>query len=206
MNIEQLKIIGCGGHCKVVLDVLSLLNTKLSISLYDSNPELSGKKVNGISINCLPELLTSFSGPIHIAIGSNKIREKLANLFNSDTSFFTIIHPAAILSRSANIGSGTLITAGSILGPECVIGKGCIINHGAIVDHEVKVGDFSHIAPNSTLGGNVTVGRGVLIGAGAVILPGINIGDEAIVGAGAVVIKDVKSKSIVMGVPAVTKE
>jgi len=48
----------------------------------------------------------------------------------------------------------------------------------------------------------VVLRSGCYIGAGAIILPGVEIGEEAIVGAGAVVTKDVHTKSQVVGVPA----
>ena len=40
------------------------------------------------------------------------------------------------------------------------------------------------------------------IGAGAIILPGVQLGDEAIIGAGSVVTKNVPSRSIMVGNPA----
>ena len=46
--------------------------------------------------------------------------------------------------------------------------------------------------------------RGCYIGAGAILLPGVEIGEEAIVGAGAVVTRSVDPKVTVAGVPAVT--
>jgi maltose O-acetyltransferase len=48
----------------------------------------------------------------------------------------------------------------------------------------------------------VKIGDGCYIGTGAVILPGLNISDQAIIGAGAVVTKDVPAGVIVKGVPA----
>jgi len=48
----------------------------------------------------------------------------------------------------------------------------------------------------------VTVRRGGRIGAGAVVLPGIEVGEDALVAAGAVVTKDVPPRKIVKGVPA----
>jgi acetyltransferase-like isoleucine patch superfamily enzyme len=47
-----------------------------------------------------------------------------------------------------------------------------------------------------------TIRRGARIGGGAVLLPGIEIGEEALVGAGAVVTKDVERRMVVVGNPA----
>jgi UDP-2-acetamido-3-amino-2,3-dideoxy-glucuronate N-acetyltransferase len=44
--------------------------------------------------------------------------------------------------------------------------------------------------------------RACRIGAGAVLLPGVEIGEEAFVAAGAVVTADVPARAVVMGVPA----
>ncbi len=48
----------------------------------------------------------------------------------------------------------------------------------------------------------VTIGNNVWIGGNAVILPGVNIGENSIIAAGAVVTKDVPANCIVGGVPA----
>ena len=203
MHINKLKIVGCGGHSKVVIDALSLCAHSFQISLCDSNKDLLGKEVGGLLIDSTMESLSDFDGFIHVAIGNNQVRKSIYKLINLKNNLFTIIHPAAVVSKSAQIEGGSFIAARAILGPESFVGKGCIINHAAVVDHEVKIGAYSHIAPNSTLGGNVKVGKGVLVGSGAVVLPGITIGDGAIIGAGAVVIKDVKENTLVKGVPAV---
>jgi acetyltransferase-like isoleucine patch superfamily enzyme len=47
-----------------------------------------------------------------------------------------------------------------------------------------------------------TIRRGARIGGGAVLLPGIEIGEEAFVGAGAVVLADVPARALVVGNPA----
>lgn len=48
----------------------------------------------------------------------------------------------------------------------------------------------------------VRIRRGAYIGACAILLPGVEIGEEAIVAAGAVVVKDVEPRTTVAGVPA----
>jgi acetyltransferase-like isoleucine patch superfamily enzyme len=47
-----------------------------------------------------------------------------------------------------------------------------------------------------------TLRRACRIGGGAVLVPGVEIGEEAFVAAGAVVTNDVPARSVVMGVPA----
>jgi acetyltransferase-like isoleucine patch superfamily enzyme len=44
--------------------------------------------------------------------------------------------------------------------------------------------------------------RACRVGGGAVLVPGVEIGEEAFVGAGAVVTRDVAPRSVVVGVPA----
>ncbi|KTC91642.1 acetyltransferase [Fluoribacter dumoffii] len=202
MHTNQLKIVGCGGHCKVVLDALSLSSHSFQLSLCDGNKNLLGKEICGLAIDSTMESLTDYSGLIHLAIGNNLARQNILKTINPEISLFTVIHPAAIISKSAVIGDGAFIAANAILAAESFIGRSSIVNHGAIVDHEVSIGECSHIAPNSTLGGQVSVGNGVLIGAGAVVLPGVRIGDGAVIAAGSVVIKDVKEFTTVKGVPA----
>jgi acetyltransferase-like isoleucine patch superfamily enzyme len=47
-----------------------------------------------------------------------------------------------------------------------------------------------------------TLRRGCRVGAGSILLPGIEVGEEAFVAAGAVVTRDVEPRTLVMGVPA----
>lgn len=48
----------------------------------------------------------------------------------------------------------------------------------------------------------IRIGENVWLGANCVVLPGVQIGNNAIIGAGSVVTKDVATNSIVGGVPA----
>ncbi|RUR12117.1 NeuD/PglB/VioB family sugar acetyltransferase [Legionella sp. km772] len=198
----KLKIIGCGGHSKVVIDALSTNLTPYEITLCDDNPRLLGTEFLGFLIDSNLKEISSFSGYVHVAIGNNEIRKRLFASFPATLKPLTITHSAAIVSKSARVMDGVFIAARAILAPECSVGVGSIINHGAVVDHEVKIGPFTHIAPNSTLGGGVAVGEGVLVGAGAVVLPNVIIGDKAVIGAGAVVVNNVNSGSVVKGIPA----
>jgi acetyltransferase-like isoleucine patch superfamily enzyme len=58
-------------------------------------------------------------------------------------------------------------------------------------------------APDEPLRG-ATFRRACRVGGAAVLVPGVEIGEEAFVAAGAVVTRDVPARAVVMGVPART--
>lgn len=204
MRIEEICLVGAGGHGKVVLDALFAAGVPhADIQLYDNSSTLANAKVFDIVVQD-PENRCSWAGShVHVAIGDNVTRRKLAQRFHlSGALAMTVTHPAACLSSRAIIGPGCYLAAKAIVGPGAIVGCGVIANHSAVLDHDCIVGDFAHIAPNATLGGNVRIGADVLIGAGAIILPGITIGRKAVIGAGALVLRDVAPGEIWVGLPA----
>lgn len=75
----------------------------------------------------------------------------------------------------------------------------------------VHIGDMTLIAPGARVlthdfvGGymrDTRIGARCFVGANAIILPGVNVGDQCIVAAGAVVTRDVPAHSLVAGNPA----
>lgn len=104
-----------------------------------------------------------------IAVGDNAARKKEAE--HNELNYGILIHPTAVISPSATIGSGTVIMAGAIIQARARIGKHCIINTGATVDHDCIIGDYAHIAPGAHLCGHVEVGEGALVGVGVGIAP-----------------------------------
>ena len=190
-------IYGAGGHGKVILDAMQAANTSCNGFVDD----IDAASFMGLNVCKLSALSLEPETYLHLAIGNCKTREIIvANLHNAN--FFSVTHPAAVIAKTAKIGTGTFLAAHSIVAPDSQIGNHCIINHGAIVDHDCLVGDYCHIAPKVSLGGMVRIGKGVLVGAGAIVLPGIVINDYAVIGAGAVVTKDVAAGITVIGNPA----
>lgn len=107
-------------------------------------------------------------------------------------------------------------------GANIYLGDDVFLNYGCVLLDvcAIRIGDKTQIGPlvqiltadhprdaesrdaGLEFGRPITIGRNVWIGGGALILPGVNVGDDAIIGAGAVVTRDVAAGATVMGNPA----
>ena len=199
--MNRLIIIGASGHGKVVADIAALNGYK-DIVFLDNDPDVkacAGYPVLG------PDTMTSeLDGDVFIAVGKAETRKKLMER-DKTRSFPTLVHPSAVVAKSAEIGAGSVVMAGAVINPGAQIGKGCIINTSSSVDHDCMVGDYVHISVGAHLSGTVVVGRGTWIGTGAIVSNNINICGGCMIGAGAVVIKDIDEPGTYIGVPAKLK-
>jgi acetyltransferase EpsM len=201
--MTNLYIWGAGGHGKVVFDCAAA--TVETIAFLDDNPKVQGSQFCGrpVFAPLIRLQVDSAGASFIIAIGDNRMRAaRFLVALEYGLPAGTIVHPAAVVSRSAVIGEGTVVMPGATINADARIGRNCIVNTGAVVEHDCCIGDHVHLAPRSTLGGGVSVDSFSLIGIGAVVIPGVVIGDGAVVGAGAVVVKAVPQGVIVAGVPA----
>lgn len=205
--MDKFCLIGYSGHSFVVFD--NLYSNGFEVIGYCEQTE---KKINpwnltyfGNESKAIDQGIFESSLPV-LAIGDNRIREKLVQKFQQNSiKVFTAIHQKAYISLHTKIGEGAVIMANATVNPFATIGIGVICNTASLIEHECSIGDFSHICPGAVLAGNVTVGNRTFIGANSVVRQGIKIGDDVIVGAGSVVTKDIPSGSIVWGNPAKTK-
>lgn len=83
---------------------------------------------------------------------------------------------------------------------------GIYIGDGTLIGHGVVLATLNHLLDpskrSSMVPAPIHIGKRVWIGSNATVLPGVTIGDGAIIAAGAVVTKDVRSNTLVGGVPA----
>ena len=200
--------IGAGGHAKVVLDILQLMNEYRVVGLLD--PVSVGATVGGVMVLGGDELLLRLysEGITSAFIGVGGVGDNTSriNLFEkvkaAGFTFVNVVHPSSILAASVQLGQGATIMAGVIINPDARIGDNVIVNTGVIVEHDCDIASHAHISPGAVLCGGVRVGRGAHVGAGATLRQGVTIGDGALVGAGAVVVRDVAPRVMVIGVPA----
>ena len=209
---ELVLIWGAGGHGKVVADLVRCAGHSVA-GYADLDQAKQGVVVEPggatvvISQADLVQLLEQ-SGTlpcratvVALGLGDNDARLHTARRAGS-ALMHALVHPAATVSESAQLGPGTVVFAGAVVNAAATIGAAVVINSAAVVEHDCNIGDGAHIAPGAVLTGGVSVGQRTLVGARAVVLPGIAIGADAVVGAGAVVAVDVPAGVVVAGVPA----
>jgi sugar O-acyltransferase (sialic acid O-acetyltransferase NeuD family) len=204
-------LIGGGGHCKSVIDVIESEGKYIIAGIID-NAFKKGEIFFGYSIlggdDDLPELISLFKN-FHITIGHIKSNKVRINLFNTvkdlGGEFPIIIASTAYVSVNSKIGIGTIIMHNAFVNASTVIGQNCIINTSTIIEHDSVIGNNSHISTGAIINGNCFVGNNVFIGSRATVIQSISIMDECFVGAGAVVIKDTIRGHLYTGIPAKIK-
>lgn len=202
--MRRLAILGASGHGKVVADTAECCGWS-SINFFDDAwPEVQVNDVWPVVGNTigLLEKLPQYDGFI-VAIGNNRIRlEKLLQLRAAGGRMATLVHPAATVSRYANIEEGTVIFAGAVVNASTHIKLGSILNTACSVDHDCVIGRAVHISPGARLAGGVHIGDESWVGIGASVRQLVAIGQRVMVGAGAAVVGDIPDDVMVAGVPA----
>src|SRR5215211_53269 len=127
-----------------------------------------------------------------------------------------VVADQAHVRERVDVGAESVVGRGASVENDVRIGARVKLQTGAYVTAWSELEDDVFVAPNVTLTNDPTAGRrgaaqelrgavlrrGCRLGAGAVLLPGVEVGEEAFVAAGAVVTHDVPSRTLVMGVPA----
>jgi sugar O-acyltransferase (sialic acid O-acetyltransferase NeuD family) len=202
-------ILGSGGHAKVLIDSLQYQSDVNIIGILDADPASRNRQVLGVHvIGNDDELKTHSTAKIKLvnALGSVDIPLLRTGIYLRckalGFNFISVIHPDAVIAKSAQLGEGCQIMAGCIIQADARIGNNVIVNTGASVDHDCTIEDHVHLAPGSVISGTVHIGEECHIGVRAVILQNVKLGKRCLVGAGAVVIHSVAGGARLVGVPA----
>jgi acetyltransferase-like isoleucine patch superfamily enzyme len=140
-----------------------------------------------------------------------------------------VVFAGTTLGERVVVGDQACVRERCTIGDDVVIGRGSLVENDTSVGALTKIQAHAYITAYSLLEENVfiapcvittndnfmgrteqrhelvkgpTIRRGARIGGGAVLLPGIEVGEEAFVGAGAVVLRDVPARAVMVGSPA----
>jgi acetyltransferase-like isoleucine patch superfamily enzyme len=140
-----------------------------------------------------------------------------------------VVFAGTTVGERVVVGDQACVRERCTIGDDVVIGRGSLVENDTSVGALTKIQAHAYITAYSLLEENVfiapcvittndnfmgrteqrhelvkgpTIRRGARVGGGAVLLPGIEVGEEAFIGAGAVVLRDVAAHAVVVGSPA----
>ena len=192
--MNSIILIGAGGHCKSVIDVIEQ-EGRFEIAGIVDKPEFSGSDILGYPAigndSDLGNLAKKYQYAL-ITVGQIKsplLRIKLFEL--AEKSGFTlpsIISPRAYISKHAMVGKGVVIMHDVLINANAKIGDNCIINSKVLIEHDCSISKHCHISTNATINGGVTVKPGCFIGSGAITKESIIIAKNSFIKAGSLVV------------------
>ena len=205
---KKLILIGGGGHCKSVIDVVNSTGDYYIHGILDISEKkgvtILGNKIIGTDINIADFVEQGFA--FHVSLGQVKAADSRKRIYeiliglNADMP--VICSPNAYLSSDSHVGRGSIIMHQVLVNAGAQIGSNCIINNKALIEHDSVIGNHCHISTAAVINGDCVVGNECLIGSNSVLLQGTKISDKCLVGAGSVVTKEIVDANIYAGNPA----
>jgi acetyltransferase-like isoleucine patch superfamily enzyme len=139
-----------------------------------------------------------------------------------------VVAAGARVGEGVLVGDQTQVRERVVIGAETAVGRGSAVDNDVTIGARVKIQTGCYITAYSTIEDDVFVAPGVVttndptagrhgpemalrgcvlrracrVGGRAVLLPAVEIGEEAFVGAGSVVTRDVPPRAVVIGTPA----
>jgi acetyltransferase-like isoleucine patch superfamily enzyme len=139
-----------------------------------------------------------------------------------------IVFAGSHIGAAAIVGDQAFVRERTTIGPRTVVGRATGVDNDVTIGARVRIQSQGYVTAFSVIEDDVffgpcamttnddtmarhpkgmalrgaTLRRACRIGGGAVLVPGVEIGEEAFVAAGAVVTADVPARKVVMGVPA----
>ena len=191
--MNKIILIGGGGHCKSVIDVIEQ-EARFEIAGIIDKPELLGSKILGYPVIGndfdLENLAKKYQNAL-VTVGQIKsalARIKLYDLaIKAGFALPSIVSPNAYISKHSKIGNGTVIMGNVIVNANVSIGDNCIINSKALIEHDCLISSHCHISTNAIINGGVTIGSKSFIGSNVTTKNNITIKENSFIKAGSLV-------------------
>jgi sugar O-acyltransferase (sialic acid O-acetyltransferase NeuD family) len=193
--MKSIILIGGGGHCKSVIDVIEQEGRFEIVGIVDK-PELLGSNILGYSVIGSDFDLDSLAKKYQYAIitvgqiKSPALRIKLFNMaINAGFKLPTIISPRSYVSQHSTIGKGVIVMHDALINVNVKIGENCIINSKALIEHDVTIQDHCHISTGSIINGGALIKNRVFFGSNSTTRERVVIDSDSVFGAGSLILK-----------------
>lgn len=205
---NRLILIGAGGFGREVLSWAYHANSKdlfPKVGFYiDDNSAVSlNSSYNCSCLGFISDYVVQPGDRFLMGIASPSVKEKIYDKFlNHLDKFVTLVHPSAVVARTATIGRGVVLCPFSLISADVCIGDFVTVNAMSSIGHDSVVGRFSTLSGHVDITGQVNVGNNVFFGTGAKVVPRIKIGSNSKIGAGCTVMRSVKEGATYITQPA----
>ena len=207
--MNKLVLIGGGGHCISCIDIIEETGEYQIVGILDT-PEHVGEKILEYEVVGTDNDIEKYQKQgcqFCITVGQvssgETLRKKIfQQLEKLDVVLPVIISPAAMVSRHADLGKGTIVLSGARINAGVRIGSNCIINSQSLIEHGAFIGNHSHISTGAIINGDCSVFEKCFIGSGVILKHGITLANGCTIGMGAIVTKNITEPGIYAGIPA----
>ena len=190
---NKIILIGGGGHCHSVIDVVELAAEYEIVGVIDQADKV-GTNVMSYPIIGTDDDLSAIVDDVKyafIALGQIKTAKVRKSLFDRLISLGyeipNMISPLAHVSTSAKLGRGNFIGHQALVNANAIIHDNCIINTKALIEHDVNIESHCHIATGAIINGGCIVQSEVFVGSAATTKQGAIIESKSFIKAGSVV-------------------
>lgn len=193
--MKKYVIVGGGGFGR---EVISWIRQIVSgdargdvVGVLDSNPACLDGFNYGVPYLGAPE---EYGHPddveLVLAVGSPTAKRELTTqLRAAGAKFATIIHPSAVIARTATLGEGVVICPQSLVSADAYVGDFVTINACSSVGHDARIGQYGTLSAHVDVMGFAMLGDACFLGSGARVMPKVVVGDRCTVGAGAIAMR-----------------
>lgn len=136
-----------------------------------------------------------------MAIGDPNAKQSIGTMLRArGARFEQLVHPSAVIARSAKLGEGVVICPQCVVSANVTLGELVALNCTTSVGHDAVVGDFSTLSAHVDLMGAAKLEACVFMGSGSRVLPKVTVKSGAKIGAGATIMRTVQ-EGVTMYIP-----
>jgi acetyltransferase EpsM len=202
---NKIILIGAGGNCKKIIDMLDSYNLKIYGILDD---KFKGKNMNFYNntkiIGKIQNVNNYSNCDIYVTIGCIIFRRNFFNKYNN-LKYPNLIHKNCSISKTCKLGKGIIVHCGVYIGPDSIIEDFCHIDTNSCIEHDCNLGTNVMICPGVNFCGHSIIKNNVFIGTGTTVNDStdkqIIIGNNCFVGSGSLIIKSVPDNILYYGTP-----
>lgn len=188
--MENLILVGGGGHCKACIDVIELQKKYKIVGILDSADKV-GETLSGYTILDTDEAMARYVAQgchFLVTVGqveSSKLRQRLyGQLEQLNASMATVVSPRAHIAHTAKIEKGVIVMHDALVNAGAHVANNCIINTKALIEHDADIQAHCHISTGAIVNGGAKILSGTFVGSNSVVVHGVSTEIEDFVKAG----------------------